>query len=197
MKRLDIICKSKGLARPKRDGVLLSQTRGTYVSPYSRAKASPAGSLTRSNQGSKPRVPNSDLNLGTRGASIGSSGKPTNKYVNTNYTPPNRKPISFRSPSLGGNSNGSGAKTTEITMQNQNRLRRGPALQHSPSMASDNSRKSIGVKSSGYGKAPEQKQFNRVYTPNGGSRTSTNLDGSGNRIRRESAVVGAINAHNP
>jgi len=68
-------------------------------------------------------VPNSDLNLGTRGASLGSSGRPTNKYVNTNYTPPNRKPISFRSPSMGGNSNGSGtgAKTNMspvITMQN-------------------------------------------------------------------------------
>jgi hypothetical protein len=64
-------------------------------------------------------------------------------------------------------------------------------------MASDNSRKSLGVRSSGYGKEPEKKQFNRVYTPNGGSRGTTNQEGSGNRIRRESAVVGSMNAHNP
>ena len=48
IKRLDIICKSKGLPRPKRD--ILgngsqggSQTRGTYVSPYGRNRVSPSG----------------------------------------------------------------------------------------------------------------------------------------------------------
>jgi hypothetical protein len=56
IKRLDIICKSKGLPRPKKDHLQLSgnggsqsRTGGTYVSPYTRnARVSPAGPAIRS-----------------------------------------------------------------------------------------------------------------------------------------------------
>jgi hypothetical protein len=53
IKRLDIICKSKGLPRPKKDHIVGLETSGTttggkYVSPYSRSRVSPgANSGTR------------------------------------------------------------------------------------------------------------------------------------------------------
>ena len=64
-------------------------------------------------------------------------------------------------------------------------------------MASDSSKKSI--RSSGYG-APSQSatKFNRVYSPSGHTRQGgPGQDGSGNRIRREGAVSGSMNANNP
>ena len=227
IKRLDILCKSKGLPRPKRDHLVgLSpsvgtNTRGTYVSPYTRSKVSPAPASTNqrtgSNNGSRGRI-----NSNPRQPSIDSTGKPdirTSKYYNSNYTPPNRNKPNMRSPSLGANSNnsasgrpGSKGKSPVATLMNQNnnRIRRGPAgygsggggMMRSPSNISENSAKKS-VKSSGYGKPVENKgpHYNRVYTPNGGKRTNSNAHGSEGgsqpRIRREPAVIGAINAHNP
>ena len=60
IRRLDIICKSKGLPRPKKDILQTAQTAsapratgGTYISPYNRNRISPAGGAntygTRSN----------------------------------------------------------------------------------------------------------------------------------------------------
>ena len=76
IKRLDILCKSKGLPRPKRDHLVglspsvgAGGSRGTYVSPYARAKASP-GLTTGSNNGSRGRVTSQ-----TRGVSIDSTGR--------------------------------------------------------------------------------------------------------------------------
>ena len=146
---------------------------------------------------------------------MGSTGPRENKYINTNYTPPNRKP-NFRSPSLGGNSNksynsmGRGSQGQSptgsgvVSMVNQNRIRRtggaaGGMLHRSPSLVSDNSAKKS-IKSSGYGKAPDTHKYNRVYTPNGGTRNNQDKfgsNGSQNRVRREGAVMGSMVANNP
>ena len=84
MKRLDIICKSKGLPRPQRKASLSSQNNqgsgnkgGSYVSPYRRN-----GPAT----GTGPQ---------SRNFSNGSSAKrpsPGAKIGGYNYTPPNRRP---------------------------------------------------------------------------------------------------------
>jgi hypothetical protein len=228
IKRLDILCKSKGLPRPKRDHLVgLSpsvgtNTRGTYVSPYSRTKVSPAAGTTNQRSGSYTNNNSRGrVNSNTRQPSIDSTGKPdirNSKYYNSNYTPPNRNKVNMRSPSLGANSNnsasgrpGSKGKSPVATMMGSgnNRIRRGPVgyggggggMMRSPSNVSENSTKKS-VKSSGYGKPTENKgpQYNRVYTPNGGKRSNSgayNSGGSQPRARREPAVLGAINAHNP
>lgn len=155
------------------------------MSPYGRNRVSPGTNRVspglsgqRGGAGSRGRVPgtlttSSRDRVGALGASGGTGA--SNKYVNTNYTPPNRRP-NYRSPSLGANSQKSGGvgpsgHSPVATMTNQNRLRRnqvGPGAR-SPSMASDSSKKSI--RSSGYG-APSQSQtkYNRVYSPSGRTR---------------------------
>ena len=76
-------------------------------------------------------------------------------------------------------------------------------MMRSPSNISESSTKKS-VKSSGYGRPTENTgpKYNRVYTPNGGRRSDSgtknnSVGGSGTRVRREPAVVGAMNAHNP
>ena len=142
------------------------------MSPYGRNRVtpgpnrvSPGLSGQRSGPGSRGRVPgtlttSSRDRVGNLGASTGSQGARggPSKYVNNNYTPPNRRP-NYRSPSLGaGSLKSGGAGTTGAsghspvaTMTNQNRLRRNQVglANRSPSMASDSSKKSI--RSSGYG----------------------------------------------
>ncbi len=107
IKRLDIICKSKGLPRPKKDHLVQSssQTRGTYVSPYGRNRVSPAGgqqqnrttnnSRGRSGSGTRPTAPRVAGQSGSQGR-----GQLSSKFYNSNYTPPNRKPNNY-SPSVG------------------------------------------------------------------------------------------------
>lgn len=87
------------------------------------------------------------------GSTGGSNGR-VNKYINNNYTPPNRKPT-MHSPagSIGSNNNFGSKKGSSpvVTMNNQNRLRRvNNQGNRSPSLMSDSSKKSI--RSSGYGK---------------------------------------------
>jgi hypothetical protein len=141
------------------------------VSPYGRNRVtpgtnrvSPGVSGQRSNPGSRGRVPgtlttSSRDRVGALGASTGSQGARggPSKYVNNNYTPPDRRP-NYRSPSLGagslksgGGGTGASAHSPVATMTNQNRLRRNQVGvgARSPSMASDSSKKSI--RSSGYG----------------------------------------------
>ena len=136
IKRLDIICKSKGLPRPKRDILnkdgagagSASRTGGTYVSPYGanrNNRVSPGATANRSTggysgsrgrPGAVPTMPGASTSanrVARVGGSIGSNGSRQNKYVNNNYTPPNRNPRvpNFHSPagSIGNNSNkGSG-----------------------------------------------------------------------------------------
>ena len=82
---------------------------------------------------------------------------------------------------MGRGSQGQSPTMQGVSMVNQNRIRRvgggGGMLNRSPSLASDNSGKKS-VKSSGYGKAPDTKQYNRVYTPNGGTRNNQGQFGS-------------------
>ena len=81
-----------------------------------------------------------------------------------------------------------------------NRIRRQPVLNGSPSMnhSDKGSRASLGgnsVKSSGYGRPNDnEKKYNRVYTPGGGSRRGAHqhTDSNGSRIRQEGAVTGHI-----
>ena len=61
IKRLDIICKSKGLPRPNKDilktlgGGSATRAGNTYVSPYGRNRASPAGAVAgRTNSNQRP-----------------------------------------------------------------------------------------------------------------------------------------------
>lgn len=119
------------MPRPKRDilnkdgaGGTASRTGGgSYVSPYGGARnnrvspGAPANRSTggysgsRGRPGAVPTMPGSNTSanrVARVGGSIGSNGSRTgNKYVNNNYTPPNRKPT-FHSPagSIGNNSNG-------------------------------------------------------------------------------------------
>lgn len=62
IKRLDIICKSKGLPRPNKDilktlgqGGSATRAGNTYVSPYGRNRASPSGPVPgRNNSNQRP-----------------------------------------------------------------------------------------------------------------------------------------------
>ena len=107
------------------------------MTPYSRNRVSPGAPPNRLNANGS----------GSRTRGVGSTGRNSGKFINTNYTPPVRKP--YVSPAA--RSNGSNKGTPNVTMTNQNRLRRQPlgsnASNRSPSLASDHSRKSI--KSSG------------------------------------------------
>ena len=57
MKRLDIICKSKGLPRPQRKASLTPQTKSsTYVSPYRRNTGSPAVPRSTGSSAKRPQA---------------------------------------------------------------------------------------------------------------------------------------------
>lgn len=101
------------MARPNRDilknsqngGGSATRTGGTYISPYSRNKVSPGAPPNRLNvngSGSRGRVGNT------------STGRNSGKFVNSNYTPPVRKP--YVSPGV--RSNGSSKATPNVTMTN-------------------------------------------------------------------------------
>lgn len=73
IKRLDIICKSKGLPRPNKEilktlgqGGSATRAGNTYVSPYGRNRASPAGPVAGRNN-SNQRVPGQNLSNNSRG----------------------------------------------------------------------------------------------------------------------------------
>lgn len=89
IKRLDIICKSKGLPRPKRDFLQQSQERtNTYVSPYQRNRVSPGMSGQRSmGSGTRNMSNNNRVSPTLNRNSAGGANKFTNR---ANYTPPNR-----------------------------------------------------------------------------------------------------------
>jgi len=79
LKRLDIICKSKGLPRPQRKASLLGEKpkAGSYVSPYRRnGPPGVGGSATRNISN------NSSAKRPSPGARMG----------NYSYTPPNKRP---------------------------------------------------------------------------------------------------------
>ena len=82
------------------------------MSPYgARNRNSPAGPVNRAaGSGSRGRVPAGAIpKLGAAGSNGGSQGR-VNKYVNSNYTPPNRKPIHSPAGSIGSNNNNFGSK---------------------------------------------------------------------------------------
>jgi hypothetical protein len=102
LKRLDIICKSKGLPRPQRT-LLNSQPKKDYVSPYRRAGASPAGQRSSSNGGSAKRpAPYSYTPPNRRTGSYSPAGS------QTRYKSPATKPAQAQSPAA--RSNGSTSK---------------------------------------------------------------------------------------
>ncbi|CDW86326.1 UNKNOWN [Stylonychia lemnae] len=184
LKRLDIICKSKGLPRPQRrtlSNASGASGGGRYVSPYRQGP----GSNNGSNQ--KPGVRNlSNSNSVKRPSPL--------RNNNYNYTPPNRR----NQISPGNQSNGSNNKFKSSPM-NTNYSNNSAALrnkqQNSPGARSNASNKSNGSKTNN--------SSNRLYSPSGrirGSNPGQGLYGSGansgqaaNRVRREPAVGGNLN----
>lgn len=153
IKRLDIICKSKGLPRPKKDHILpdkgtTRQTGGTYVSPYSRSRVSP-GVSKPANSGSRGRIgfqSNSQKRTGVTPTSETAKNNSNSRlsgsrFYNSNYTPPNRQPRN--------NSGSNRGSSPLVNITNQNKVNRGPTAR-SPSQNSQGSQK-FSVKSSGYG----------------------------------------------
>lgn len=93
------------MEKDKPPGGSAARTGGTYVSPYGARpnnRVSPGAPANRSTggysgsrgrPGAVPTMPgtNTSANRVARvGGSIGSNGSRQNKYVNNNYTPPNR-----------------------------------------------------------------------------------------------------------
>jgi hypothetical protein len=148
LKRLDIICKSKGLPRPQRR--TLSNASGgargsNYVSPY--------------RQG-----PGSQNANKSRGASNNSANRKPSPFKNFNYTPPNKRNMS---PS--GYSNGSGNKFRTSPMNTGGFSNNSTSLrnqQQSPGAKSNTSNKSGGSQNRLYSPSGRIRTNSNLYGSN-------------------------------
>ena len=166
LKRLDLICKTKGMARPKRPTVLPdkpSRASGSYVSPYRMQKGqspSPARNLSNSSANRK----------------LGYQGNPLNKY-----TPPNVRKTSLTK---------SRDTSPAGSVGSQKKPERSASLRNrSPGLANDSMNRSPGISSTG------NRLYSPSGNMRGGSPTAYAAHQAGaNRVRREPAVAGAIAA---
>ena len=185
-KRLEIICKTKGLPKPAKKFEIEGSNRGTgrgsnYVSPYrqnsqgsdTKKKVQPKYSPFRNNNYTPP-----NKRIGYSPQSNGSRGSYTNKFAQS------PKDSNLRTY---GNKNLSNNKANNSPMGTRSNL-------------SNNSFSKKSNNSSNGGQ-------NRLYSPSGrvrgsNTKTTTNANymgynkGGVNRVRREPAVSGAINANN-
>jgi hypothetical protein len=144
LKRLELICKTKGLQRPKRPSVLPekpTRASGSYVSPYRMQKGtrSPAGR----------NLSNSSANR-----KLGYSSDPMSRY-----TPPNARKNTY--------SNNKSRETSPAgSIGSQKRTDAKPANRYrSPGVQSDGSKG---------GQSPVGSQKgNRLYSPSGGLRSGS------------------------